>query len=265
MFFITYVRRELRRQMRQAIFIALGLALGVGLVVTVAAASAGVKKAQSDVLSALYGVGTDVTVTGAAPGPPRTGSAPSQNSQSIQGGPGGAEICTERKCENAAGMTIDHVVPQYGADQRVEGGRGGEAARGDGRGRRAHAHGHVDHVPEELRRGGRQRPPQPRQLQHRRRGHRAHLARPAEFRNDYLRPLLHLGRLRRRRRGGGLRVREDQPPEGRLDRHHRQGQVHDHRDRQPAPGQQPARRLHPPRARSGHRHRQPGAGASRTT
>jgi putative ABC transport system permease protein len=118
MFFITYVRRELRRRMRQAIFIALGLALGVGLVVTVAAASAGVKKAQSDVLSALYGVGTDVTVTGAAPGPPKTGSAPSRNSQngqSIQGGPGGAEICTNGKCENAAGMTIDHVVPLYGA------------------------------------------------------------------------------------------------------------------------------------------------------
>jgi len=46
--------------MGQAIFIALGLALGVGLVVTVAAASAGYKMAQSEVLSGLYGVGTDV-------------------------------------------------------------------------------------------------------------------------------------------------------------------------------------------------------------
>jgi putative ABC transport system permease protein len=64
MFFVTYLRRELRRRMRQSIFIALGLALGVGLVVTVAAASAGVRKAESGVLSALYGVGTDVTVTG---------------------------------------------------------------------------------------------------------------------------------------------------------------------------------------------------------
>jgi putative ABC transport system permease protein len=53
MFFVTYLRRELRRRMRQAIFIALGLAVGVGLVVTVNAASAGVKKAQSDVLSSL--------------------------------------------------------------------------------------------------------------------------------------------------------------------------------------------------------------------
>ena len=74
MFFLTYLRRELRRRMRQAVFIALGLALGVGLVVTVSAASAGVNKAQSKVLSALYGVGTDVTVTGGNPGMP-TGAA----------------------------------------------------------------------------------------------------------------------------------------------------------------------------------------------
>ena len=61
--FFTYLRRELRRRQRQAVFIALGLALGVGLVITVTAASAGVKDAQGTVLHALYGVGTDVTVT----------------------------------------------------------------------------------------------------------------------------------------------------------------------------------------------------------
>jgi ABC-type lipoprotein release transport system permease subunit len=61
--FFTYLRRELRRRMRQAIFIALGLALGIGLVITVTAASAGVKDAQAQVLHSLYGVGTDVTVT----------------------------------------------------------------------------------------------------------------------------------------------------------------------------------------------------------
>jgi hypothetical protein len=61
--FVTYLRRELRRRMRQAIFIALGLALGIGLVITVTAASAGVKDAQATVLHSLYGVGTDVTVT----------------------------------------------------------------------------------------------------------------------------------------------------------------------------------------------------------
>src|SRR5579871_2132166 len=61
--FITYLRRELRRRARQAIFIALGLALGVGLVITVTAASSGVKNAQAQVLHSLYGVGTDITVT----------------------------------------------------------------------------------------------------------------------------------------------------------------------------------------------------------
>jgi ABC-type lipoprotein release transport system permease subunit len=61
--FFTYLRRELRRRMRQGVFIALGLGLGVGLVITVTAASAGVKNAQGTVLHALYGVGTDVTVT----------------------------------------------------------------------------------------------------------------------------------------------------------------------------------------------------------
>jgi ABC-type antimicrobial peptide transport system permease subunit len=67
--FLTYLRRELRRRMRQAVFIALGLALGVGLVITVTAAAAGVKNAQGTVLHALYGVGTDITVTKApAPG-----------------------------------------------------------------------------------------------------------------------------------------------------------------------------------------------------
>ncbi|HEY1919917.1 MAG TPA: ABC transporter permease [Streptosporangiaceae bacterium] len=61
--FFTYLRRELRRRMRQAIFIALGLALGIGLVITVTAASAGVKNAQGSVLHSLYGVGTDITVS----------------------------------------------------------------------------------------------------------------------------------------------------------------------------------------------------------
>jgi putative ABC transport system permease protein len=61
--FFTYLRRELRRRMRQAIFITLGLALGIGLVITVTAASSGVKAAQGTVLQNLYGVGTDATVT----------------------------------------------------------------------------------------------------------------------------------------------------------------------------------------------------------
>ena len=53
--FFTCLRRELRRRMLRAVFVALGLALGIGLVITVTAASAGVKNAQGSVLHSLYG------------------------------------------------------------------------------------------------------------------------------------------------------------------------------------------------------------------
>jgi putative ABC transport system permease protein len=115
MFFVTYLRRELRRRMRQAIFVALGLAAGIGLVVTVSAASAGVKKAEASVLSSLYGVGTDVTVTGQAPQPgkvPANGQPPKGGTQ-ISVGPNGAEICQNGKCEDAAGKTMQSLAPQY--------------------------------------------------------------------------------------------------------------------------------------------------------
>jgi putative ABC transport system permease protein len=61
--FFTYLWRELRRRIRQAIFIALGLAVGIGLVITVTAASDGVRNSQASVLHSLYGVGTDLTIT----------------------------------------------------------------------------------------------------------------------------------------------------------------------------------------------------------
>src|SRR5258708_39224342 len=109
MFFFTYLRRELRRRMRQSIFVALGLALGIGLVVTVTAASAGVRKAQSDVLRSLYGVGTDITVTGKAPRPRLPASGPGKGGQTFEVGPGGAQVCSNGKCHNAAGQTIDHL------------------------------------------------------------------------------------------------------------------------------------------------------------
>jgi putative ABC transport system permease protein len=115
MFFATYLRRELRRRIRQAIFVALGLAVGIGLVVTVSSASAGVKKAEASELSSLYGVGTDVTVTGQAPQPkaPSANNQPPKNGTQISVTPSGAQICTNGKCENAAGKTIDNLAPQY--------------------------------------------------------------------------------------------------------------------------------------------------------
>jgi putative ABC transport system permease protein len=111
MFFITYLRRELRRRLHQAVVVALGLALGVGLVVTVAAASAGVNKAESGVLGGLDGVGTDMTVTG--PAPAAAGSTAPGNATSIQAGPAGAGICRDGRCENAAGHSVQLLDPQY--------------------------------------------------------------------------------------------------------------------------------------------------------
>lgn len=81
----TYVTRELRRRYRQTLLISVGLAVAIGLVITVTAASAGVGAAQADVLHALYGVGTDITVSKAATagsgGPTRVSFQPPSQSQ----------------------------------------------------------------------------------------------------------------------------------------------------------------------------------------
>src|ERR1035438_1469789 len=61
--YFRYLGRELRRRARSAALVAIGLALGVGLVVTVTSYASGIKAAQGQVLSSLYGVGTDLTVT----------------------------------------------------------------------------------------------------------------------------------------------------------------------------------------------------------
>jgi len=107
MFFVTYARRELRQRMRQAICIALGLALGAGLVITVAAASAGVTKAQARVLGTLYGAATTVTVTG----PKWQGPSTSPKGTPEPGfGLHGPEICVVGgKCTSAAGKTLSTI------------------------------------------------------------------------------------------------------------------------------------------------------------
>ncbi len=110
MFFFIYLARELRRRLRQAIFIALGLAVGVGLVLTVTSAAAGVKNAQADVLKGLYGVGTDITVSGAAPSAQAPGNGGGGNSVQIQMGPNGAQMCVNGKCHALKnGYTIDNL------------------------------------------------------------------------------------------------------------------------------------------------------------
>jgi putative ABC transport system permease protein len=109
MFFLTYLRRELRRRMRQTVFIALGLALGIGLVITVIGAASGVKAAQAKVLRALYGIGTDVTVTTK---PQQGAAAKPISGNATSGGPGAggprAEICLNGKCHTSG--TVDALV-----------------------------------------------------------------------------------------------------------------------------------------------------------
>jgi ABC-type antimicrobial peptide transport system permease subunit len=61
----TYLRRELAGRTRQTVIVAVGLAIAIALVIVVNALSAGVRDAQSQALSSVYGVGTDLTVTGA--------------------------------------------------------------------------------------------------------------------------------------------------------------------------------------------------------
>jgi putative ABC transport system permease protein len=63
MFYLSYIASELRRRKGRTILTALGLAVGVGLVVAVSALSAGLDKAQDEVLDPLTGVGTDMSVT----------------------------------------------------------------------------------------------------------------------------------------------------------------------------------------------------------
>ncbi|MCT2992016.1 ABC transporter permease [Propionibacterium freudenreichii] len=60
---MTFARRELGRRRRQTIIVALGLAIAVALLMVVHSVSSGVSRAQSEVLSSVYGVGTDITVT----------------------------------------------------------------------------------------------------------------------------------------------------------------------------------------------------------
>src|ERR1700719_1832117 len=115
MFFLTYLGRELRRRMRQAVFIAIGLAIGIGLVITVIGASSGVKAAQAKVLRALYGIGTDVTVT-TKPKPPsgRPTTGQASSGQASNGGPGtGPGHATVRHVSAAAAgllLTDNRIV-----------------------------------------------------------------------------------------------------------------------------------------------------------
>ncbi len=61
----TYLRRELAGRKKQTIIVATGMAIAIALVIVVNALSSGVRDAQTQALESVYGVGTDLTVTGA--------------------------------------------------------------------------------------------------------------------------------------------------------------------------------------------------------
>ena len=65
----TMLRRELLGRKRQTAIVAAGLAVAIALVIVVSSLAAGIRSAQSDALASVYGVGTDLTVSGAAAAP----------------------------------------------------------------------------------------------------------------------------------------------------------------------------------------------------
>jgi putative ABC transport system permease protein len=63
LFYLSYVFSELARRRTRTVLTALGLGVGIALVVTVNALSTGLDRAQSQVLSPLTGIGTDMSVS----------------------------------------------------------------------------------------------------------------------------------------------------------------------------------------------------------
>ncbi|HEV2342870.1 MAG TPA: ABC transporter permease [Actinocrinis sp.] len=98
--FLTYLLRELRRRSRQALVVVVGLASAIGLVITVTAASSGVRSAQTQVLHSLYGVGTDLTVT--------------QNAANGTAGPREFKLNGTTGAGKTAATNTDAVVPGPG-------------------------------------------------------------------------------------------------------------------------------------------------------
>ena len=71
--YLTYLRRELAGRKKQTIIVAAGLAIAIALVMIVNSLAAGVRDAQAEALESVYGVGTDLTVTGAQAEPGQGG------------------------------------------------------------------------------------------------------------------------------------------------------------------------------------------------
>ncbi len=114
--FFTYLRRELTKRFKQSLLIASGLAVAIALVVVVNSVSAGIHTAQDKVLSSMYGIGTDISVTksadmtagfgqrfnvGAGPGA-ASGKSQSFNLSRLRVSPGSATLTTDQAAKVAS-------------------------------------------------------------------------------------------------------------------------------------------------------------------
>ncbi|MFF7448702.1 MULTISPECIES: ABC transporter permease [unclassified Streptomyces] len=124
--FFTYLRRELRRRRKAALVVASGLALGIALVIVVTSVSAGMSKAQDTVLESLYGLGTDMTVTKAAPA--QSGDNAQQRPRfqfDAQDGDSDAEQSSDlvmpQGFQTLASSTVAEVASQKGVSEAVGG------------------------------------------------------------------------------------------------------------------------------------------------
>ncbi|MFF5843605.1 ABC transporter permease [Streptomyces massasporeus] len=122
--FFTYLRRELRRRRKAALVVASGLALGIALVIVVTSVSAGMGRAQDNVLQSLYGLGTDMTVTKAA-APAGSSSERPRFRFDAQDDDSGGEQSSDRVMvqgfQTLAGSTVGKVDAQSGVADAVGG------------------------------------------------------------------------------------------------------------------------------------------------
>lgn len=78
--FFRYLQRELTKRSKQTVLISTGLAVAIALVLVVSGLANGIKSAQAQALSGLYGVGTDISISKTE--------QPGQNRQQFQLGAG---------------------------------------------------------------------------------------------------------------------------------------------------------------------------------
>lgn len=103
--FLTYLRRELTNRRKQTVIIAVGMALAIALVVIVSSIASGVKTAQSSVLSSVYGVGTDITVTKTEQPSSSSTGRPSFDFGSRSGSDGGSTDLSQSRLAVARGTS----------------------------------------------------------------------------------------------------------------------------------------------------------------